>query len=350
MRTPSRFRMGQLMGAGAQRVTGARAVEHMQALSGQRLPGAGAQVLPRGAGGGDPTTVGLADSPYGVAPLPTQVLAGPFPANSLAIPQTADLTFLDQPFLPTVRRYVPVGRGRAEGPDGGAGGRLLAPMPTIHPVFWNVTVWAKEIVRGPGEPAPTKSQLAGDLGCQSSYYKIRLMWNEYPSQERIVLLDAGTAFDVCVGPTTNLFVDLMAPDPDSSDPRPPEYEDFRVDTYVVASAWGASVPIGHATGRFTQALYFPPPGSPPGPSRCVRIADGARTLQVLSDAVGEPSSAAWSVEDVDGSTLPTLGNLTILTGAGERGTDILDIPQNAKAVCFQSAGNTLFSVVQGLEL
>jgi hypothetical protein len=339
------------MGGGGQLVTGAAAHAQMQALSGQRLPGPGGRVMPRGAAQGPAPAVGFTPSPYGVAPLANQVLAGPFPANSLAVPQTADLTFLDQPFLPTVRQYVPVGRGRAEGPDGGAGGRLLAPQPTIHPVFWNVTVWAKEIVRGPGEPAPTKEQLAGALGCSSSYYKIRLQWNLYPSREREVLLDAGTAFDVCVGPTNNLFVDLMAPDPDSSDPRPDAFNDFRVDVYVVASAWGASVPIGHPTGRFTQALYFPE-ASPPGPTRCIRIADGARTLQILNDVDAQPAISSWAIDDTDGSALPSLGNvdLNIEPPPNTRDSDIVTIPQNAKAICFEAEADTLFNVVQGLEL
>lgn len=349
MRTPSRHRVGPNFGGGGRLVTGSQAQAEMQALSGQRLPGAGAQALPRGAADGAPASVGLAGAPFGVGQLPGQVLAGPFPASSLAIPQTADLTFLNQPFIPTVRQYVPVGRGEAEGPDGGAGGRLLAPSPTIHPTFWNVTVWAKELVRAPGEPVPSQAQLAGNIGCQSSYYKIRVQWNEYPSRLREIVLDAGTAFDIAVGPTTNLFVDLMAPDPDSSDARPPEYDDFRVDVYVVASAWGTSVPIGHATGRFTQALYIPPPDLPPG-GLCLRIADGARTLQVLGDAFGEPASIRWEADDVDGSAIRPFGNITLSTLPGERGTDIVEIPQYAKSLCFGGAGDSLFTVVQGLEL
>lgn len=316
-----------------------------------RLLRNGAQVAqPRTANQGGPASVGQLGAPYGIGPLPSQVMAGPFPAASVAIPQTADMFFVDQPFLPTVRNYVPVGRGRAEGPNGGAGGRLLAPTPTIHPTFWAVTVWAKEVIRLASDPVPSDPQLAGALGTQASYYKIRVQWNEYPSRLRQILLDAGTAVDLAVGPTTNLFVDLMAPDPGSDDPRPADFDDLRVDVYIVASAWATSVPIGHATGRFTQALYIPDPGAPPGPSRCLRIADGARTLQVLGEAVGEPSSAGWSPETQDGSTLRPLGNITFSTGAGERGTDIVDIPQNAKSICFQGAGDTLFTVVQGLEL
>jgi hypothetical protein len=256
--------------------------------------------------------------------------------------------FVDQPFLPTVRQYVPVGRSQAMGLNGGAGGRLLAPPPTIHPLFWGVTVWAREIIRAPGEPVSTDGQIAG-AGQTSSYYKIRVMWNEYPSHERAILLDAGSAVDLAVGPTTNLFVDLMAPDPDSTDPRPDDFDGYRVDVYIVASAWPNTAPIGHATGRFTQALYIPAPGAPPGVSRCVPVADGARTLQLLSDVAGEPSSARWSADDVDGSTR-LFGNITINTAAGERGTDIVEIPQYAKAACFFGAGDTLFSVVQGLEL
>lgn len=348
MRTPSRHRLGPLFGAGAQLVTGAQAQAEMQALRGNRMPGVGAQVLPRGAGDGPPASVGLVDAPFGVGQLPGQVLAGPFPASSLAIPQTADLTFLNQPFLPTVRQYVAVGRGQAEGPDGGAGGRLLAPQPTIHPTFWNVTVWAKELIRGPGEPPPSKSQLAGNIGCQSSYYKIRVQWNEYPSRLREILLDAGTAFDIAVGPTTNLFVDLMAPNPDSSDARPAEFDDFRADVYVVASAWGTSVPIGHATGRFTQSVYFPPVDPPS--SICVRVADGARRLQLLEPEPATITAARWSVVDVDASPLRTLGNINISTAPGESGTDIVEIPQYAKAVCLEAGSNILGTVVQELEL
>lgn len=305
--------------------------------------------MPRGAAAGAPASVGLSGAPYGVDPLASQVLAGPFPASSLAVPQTADLTFLDQPFLPTVRQYVPVSRGQAEGPDGGAGGRLLAPSPMIHPMFWNVTVWAREMVRGPGETPFTKEEIVGN-GCQSSYYKIRVQWNEFPSRLREILLDAGTAFDIAVGPTTNLFVDLMAPDPDSSDPRPPEFEDFRVDAYVVASAWGASVPIGHATGRFTQGVYMPDI-APPADRRCVRIADGARFLQVQQSQLGQPSAALWSVRDEDGSALRPLGNITFGADAADRGTGIVEIPQYAKAVCFETTeADVLFNTVQELEL
>lgn len=348
MRTPSRHRMGQLLGGGGRLVTGVQAQAEMEALSGQRLPGPGARTLPRGASEGH-GSVGLAGAPYGVGPLPSQVLAGPFPAEAVAIPQTADLTFLDQPFRPTVRSYVPVGRGRAEGPDGGAGGRLLAPMPTIHPTFYAVTVWAKEVVRAPGEPAPTQAQLAGALGCQSSYYKIRVQWNEYPSRLREILLDAGTAFDIAVGPTTNLFVDLMAPDPDSSDPTPPDFEDFRVDVYVVASAWGTSVPIGHATGRFTQSVYFPPDAPPPS-SVCVRVGDGARRLQIFEDFPGSLATARWSTVAADDDPLRKLGSITISTAPGESGTDVVDIPQYAKAVCLEAGADVLATVVQELEL
>lgn len=310
--------------------------------------GGGQAVQPRPAAVGQPASVGLANGPYGVQQLQSQVMAGPFPAASLAVPQTADLFFVDQPFLPTVRQYVPVGRGRAMGPNGGAGGRLLAPGPTIHPTFWAVTVWAKELIRAPGVPVPSDSQLAGAIGRQVSYYKIRVQWNEYPSRRREILLDAGAAVDLAVGPTTNLFVDLMAPDPASADPRPPQYDGFRVDVYMVASAWATSVPIGHATGRFTQSLYFPE-ASPPGPMRCVRIADGARTLQVLGEAAGAPATAAWNPGD-EGSALPPIGNISILTGAGEVGSGIVEIPQNAKSVCFESPADSLFTVVQGLEL
>ncbi|MDP3909292.1 MAG: hypothetical protein Q8Q14_02785 [Gemmatimonadales bacterium] len=311
----------------------------------------GQQVVapPRTAAAGAPASVGLQGAPYGVYQLPSQVLAGPFPGAALAVPQTADLFFVDQPFLPTVRQYVPVGRGRAMGPNGGAGGRLLAPGPTIHPTFWAVTVWAKELIRSPGQPVPNDAQLAGAIGRQVSYYKVRVQWNEYPSRLREILIDAGTAVDLAVGPTTNLFVDLMAPDPASADPRPPQYDDLRVDVYIVASAWATSVPIGHATGRFTQALYFPE-ASPPGPMRCVRIGDGARTLQVLGEAAGAPATAVWSPDNQDGSALPPIGGITINTGAGELGTDIVEIPQNAKSVCFESPADSLFTVVQGLEL
>jgi hypothetical protein len=302
--------------------------------------------MPRGAAAGAPASVGQLGAPYGVYPLPGQISTGPFPAAAVAIPQTADLFFVDQPFLPTVRQYVPVGRGRARGVNGGAGGRLLAPGPTIHPTFWAVTVWAKELIRSPGEPVPSDPQLAGGIGCQSSYYKVRIQWNEYPSRLREILIDAGTAVDIAVGPTTNLFVDLMAPDPASADPRPPEYEGFRADLYIVASAWATSVPIGHPTGRFTQALYFPDDTI----TRCVRIADGARTAQVLGDLAGEPNSVMWGADDQDGSALPPLGNVTVNTAAGETGTDIVEIPQNAKSICFMSAPDTLFTTVQGLEL
>lgn len=302
--------------------------------------------LPRVAAAGAPASVGLLDAPYGMYQLPSQVLAGPFPSSALAVPQTADLFFVDRPFLPTVRQYVPVGRGRARGQNGNSGGRLLAPSPTIHPTFWAITVWAREIIRSVGDPIPNDAQIAGSVNSQASYYKIRVQWNEYPSRLREIVLDAGTAVDLAVGPTTNLFVDLMAPDPESLDPRPPQYDDLRVDLYIVASAWATAVPIGHATGRFTQALYFPEAA----PTRCVRIADGARTLQVLGQDTGIPATAAWSPDDQDGSALPPIGNITINTAAGETGTDIVEIPQNAKSVCFQSSADSLFTVVQGLEL
>lgn len=304
--------------------------------------------LPQPAGLAAPASVGLLQAPYGVYPLASQVHVGPFPASSLAIPQTADLFFVDQPFLPTVRQYLPVSRGRAQGPNGGAGGRLLSPPPTIHPVFWAVTVWAKELVRAPGQPVPSDPQIAGGLGSQASYYKLRVQWNQYPSRLREIIVDIGDGVDLTIGPTTNLYVDLMAPDPASGDPLPPDFDGFRVDAYVVASAWGTSVPLGHPTGRFTQALFFPDPETTP--TRCVHIADGARTLQVLGDINGEPSSAFWSPDDQDGSALPGLGNITVATAAGETGTDIVEIPQNAKAVCFAAAPGSLFSVVQGLEL
>lgn len=302
------------------------------------------QPIPRTAAQGASASVGLTNAPFGVGPLPSQVLAGPFPADALAIPQTADLFFIDQPFLPTVTRYVPVGRGRAAGPNGGSGGRLLAPMPTIHPTFWNVTVWAKEVVRSAADPVPSESQLAGALGCQSSYYKVRIQWNEYPSRRREILMDTGTAADIAVGPTTNLFVDLMAPDPESQDTRPPQYEDLRVDVYIVASAWATSVPIGHATGRFTQSLYFPG-----AEERCVRIADGARTLQVLSSVDAEPGLVRWSADE-NGVLLPFLGRVETNTGVSESGSGIVEIPQNAKAVCIATANDSIITVVQGLEL
>jgi len=268
----------------------------------------------------------------------------------LAVPSTADLTFLDQPFLPTVRQYVPVVRSQAEGPNGGAGGSLLQPPPTTSPTFYNVTVWAKEFVRAPGVAAPSQAEIAGGLGSQSSYYKIRIRWSQFPSRDREILIDAGTAFDISAGPTTSVQVDLMAPDPTSSDPTPPEFAGYRVDAYIVASIWPNAAPIGHATGRFTQALYVPLPGTPPLPRPCIRIADGARTLQILGDLSGEPSSVFWSIVDTDGSALRPLGNVSVLTGPGETGTDIVEIPQYAKAACFNLAGDMMFTAVQGLEL
>lgn len=303
------------------------------------LRNGGRLVHPRTASQGGPASVGGPGFGPGI---------GSMMASTMSVPQTASLTFLDQPYLPTVRQYLPVSRGRAEGQNGGAGGRLLAPSPTWPPSFWNVTVWGREKIRPASDPPFTQAQIAGD-GTPTSYYKIRVQWSEYPSRLREILLDAGTAFDIAVGPTGNIFVDLMAPDPESSDARPPTYEDLRVDAYVVCSAWCTSAPIGHATGRFTQALYIPEPTTPLT-RPCVRIADGARTLQVLGTVTGEPSSVFWNADGQDNSALPPLGNISVNTLPGEVGTDIVDIPQNAKAVCFDSAGDVLFTVVQGLEL
>lgn len=276
----------------------------------------------------------------------------PLPFGPEAIPFTKDIFVAEAPYLPfaSIRDgYVPFRRSSVV--DGQTGmfstGTLLRTRPGRGVVWWNVNVWAKEVISQNGEPLPAQQDVQGN-GIQTSALKVLVKWPEYPSRDREVMMDIGSGFTISVGPTTQVEVELMVPDAERYDGVLPDtLTDLRTSTYVVASCWAVQAPIGRPSGRVTQATYIRDPDQL---TQFVPIGDGSRFVQIFTDAPGGALAVPPSFRVQDNVAIRPLGRISL--PALDLNTPRTEIAQNAKFIEITGIGgaDNIFNVVQELEL
>lgn len=273
----------------------------------------------------------------------------PLPFGPEPIPFTRDIYVPEATFLPFASLkdgYVPFRRSSEV--DGQIGefstGTLLRTRPSRGVVWWNVNVWAREVISRDDDPLPQQQDVQGN-GIQVSALKVRVKFPEYPSRERDILMDIGAGFTISVGPTTQVEVELVVPDPDKFEGLIPDgLQNLRTSTYVVASAWAVQAPIGRPSGRVTQAVLVRDPAQV---TQFVKIGDGARFVQVFSNT-GGVSPPAYRVRESIAD--PPVGLISF--PLGDFSTEKVEIAQNAKFISFEAlAGrDEVLNVVQELEL
>lgn len=274
----------------------------------------------------------------------------PLPFGPEPIPFTRDIYVPEATFLPFASLkdgYVPFRRSSEV--DGQIGefstGTLLRTRPSRGVVWWNVNVWAREVISRDDDPLPQQQDVQGN-GIQVSALKVRVKFPEYPSRERDILMDIGAGFTISVGPTTQVEVELVVPDPDKFEGLIPDgLQNLRTSTYVVASAWAVQAPIGRPSGRVTQAVLVRDPAQV---TQFVKIGDGARFVQVFSNTGVGVSPPAYRVRESIAD--PPVGLISF--PLGDFSTEKVEIAQNAKFISFEAlAGrDEVLNVVQELEL
>lgn len=301
--------------------------------------------------GGNVTVAGAPDFGYGGA----GIVARDFP------PQDGTLGVVQQ-----FDGAIPV----VQGVGNVNGGAPLLSIPPIKSVeWWHVTIWAQELIRDFTTDPNVNSQSAIRSARQVSMLKARIIWTEFPSQAREIIVDIGTGIDIFIGPTNQMFaVEIMVPNPASAPvvrPAPfttaapgpgPSVEPprFRLDAWVVASAWCVYGAIGRPEGRYTQSAALSAGLAPVPPQLFVDIPvpDNARRVQIFS--TNDPDSSAvpnrpaiWGFENpqppVGGSPVPIvltpLGLVQFGNAAFPRAqTPIVEVPQTAKFLRVQNPG------------
>lgn len=232
-------------------------------------------------------------------------------------------------------------------------GSLLRTRPSRGIVWWNVNVWAKEKITRVGEPLPAEPSVAGD-GLQVSALKVRLSWTEFPSRQREILMDIGAGFTISVGPTTQVWVELVVPDEEKFvGVIPPGLEGLRTSTYVVASCWAVQAPIGRPSGRVSRAVFLRDPDQT---SQLVKIGDGARFVQMFSDTVSGGGAGAEFPRYRVRESIADRNIGTITWPLLDFNTPKVEIAQNAKFISLEAGlgvpavTGTIIDVVQELEL
>jgi hypothetical protein len=276
----------------------------------------------------------------------------PLPFGPEAIPFTKDIFVRDAAYLPFASMengYAPFRRSSVV--DGQIGefstGTLLRTRPGTGVVWWNVNVWAKEALFENGQPVPQQASVQGNA-IQVSALKVRVRWPEFPSREREILMDIGSGFTISVGPTTQAEVELMVPDEQKlTTIVPVGLQNLRASTYVVASCWAVQAPIGRPSGRATQAVYLL---ADTQLVQFVKIADGARFVQIFADTAGGGLAFPPSFRAQANLASRPLGRISF--PALDFNTAKTEIAQNAKFIAFEAmpGSDTILNVVQELEL
>lgn len=304
--------------------------------------------------------------------------------NQAANPYATQL-FVTGPLNLYSQLYLPVRRGQR---NLSSGGLLLSTPTSSRPQWWHLNLQAYEAVldvetfdnlqtagtleqtvKGGaagfalysgqlGQPAISE---LGIRGSSISALKVRIQYTEYPTQRRRSLVcDIGSCFDLPIGPTQQIDVDLLAPDPGGYEGRAPnaatDVEQVRFATWVLAMA--QPCPDGTLARdiglRFTQAVTIPD-GSE-GPIN-VPLVNDVRKVQVFTDAIDvTPPPAEW-VPITAGFMLETTGFEVGVFGfePGLGHTQSVNVPQNMKAILLRPRGggalpNTTYQVVQELQL
>lgn len=289
----------------------------------------------------------------------------PLPFGPEAIPFTKDIFVRNVPYNPFASpdQYAAFRRS-SEGGNAAqqigefSTGTLLRTRPARGVVWWNVNVWAKERIWREGvDPQPQQQDVQGN-GQQVSSLKVRVSWTEFPSRERDIFMDLGAGFTIGVGPTTQVGVELMVPDTSKfTGVIPPEFDNLRVSTYVVASCWAVQAPIGRPSGRSTQAAFLrgAAVAGPTQSTQFVPIADGARFVQIFGSRTGGGNAGGAlltppSFRIQDNLLVRPVGRISF--PALDENTPKTEIAQNAKFIELTSIDNAeaVFNVVQELEL
>lgn len=305
---------------------------------------------------------GVFQPPVQVPPVPQPQIPAVVAPQNMTFPWcakvedygTGDL-YVNAPADIYAQRYEPARRGSQfeylpDNPDSAnpfsgmvgneySGGSIVATNPTKDVTWWNVTVFAQELLRTVGQPAPTREEILTD-GVPVSVFKVRIRWTEYPGRHRELLIDIGAGVDVFVGPSVRVQVDVMVPVPESAPPvRPdafgPDGRRIQAFTYVVASATCVQAPVGRKAACFTQSTYLSSPagGNPAQQNVAVLIPNDARKVQALSASpLGNTFMGFDMFPPARFSTVASTPLITGLVPFVGSATPNSAVPQNSKSV------------------
>jgi len=193
----------------------------------------------------------------------------------------------------------------------------------------------------------------------SSQLKIMLTWRSARGEQRTLIADIGTGFDIKIGPTSHVYGYVMIPDPPVGLVTPTALAPLLLEstaTLITARGTPFVAQGGTFNGRYTQTLVVGTTGAAvlheiPAFARRVTLYVAAATL------ADPPAAPASSVNLSFVFDIPVAGGIAPVGFAGPFGlapapihSPTLPIPQNAKFVSLSGSTEQLATLVYELSL
>jgi hypothetical protein len=228
------------------------------------------------------------------------------------------------------------------------GAPLLLTVPAPCPQAFRVTVYAHELLTARGSFA-TEQQLMAE-GRDISVLKARVTWHLFAEMPRVIELDIGTGFDISVGPTDAVQVDILVPNTDALPSVLPAGRvlsnyNSSIEAVVMCDNGGGGP---NFIGRWTQQAYVLTGTA--AATRLVAIKPETRFVQILADSTGLPNPRFLIYYPFNPAGSVPYG--TIDWNPAGFDTDRVEIPQGASHIEVSAAAANLngsrITVVQEL--
>ena len=173
-----------------------------------------------------------------------------------------------------------------------AGDDLLSTTSLNEDSFIHVSVWAYEILNGLRVDQPSVQGITSSGSRGASALKVQIGWAQRPLGRREIIADLGSGIDTHIGPTSQVWIDLMVPDLLTAPPqRPATFSSFaQYNTRVVASCRIARSIGSQDNLTYTQTVYAIGGDTPQRP--LVPVVPEARSVQVFSNLGCDDSAAS----------------------------------------------------------
>ena len=208
---------------------------------------------------------------------------------------------------------------------------MLSGLVAAMPQTFRVTVYAQEVLTALGSTAADAALAAGR---NISVLKARVTWHQFAQIPRSIELDIGTGFDIAVGPTDQVTVDLLVPLMSSVPAIVPAGHvraTYNTSVQCVIMCSNGSDP--NFIGRYTQSIFVQTGTA--SATRRVALKPEARRVQILSDSTGNPPPTFRVLYDFNPTASPIFG--VVDWPASDFDTASVEIPQGASHLEFTSA-------------
>jgi len=217
------------------------------------------------------------------------------------------------------------------------GAPFIQNIPAVCPQAFRVTVYAKEVLTARSDTVfATDQQILG--GRNVSVLKARVTWHMFAEIPRVIELDIGSGFDISVGPTDRVQVDVLVPDLSSVPATLPTVSPGHVQANYNTAVECVIMcdPAGGAPnwiGRWTQSEFLLTGTA--SNTRLVEIKPSTRFVQIFSDSTGMPNPEFITLYDFNPAASPNLGLIT--WDPADTNTDRVEIPQGATHILLTAA-------------